>query len=104
MTQRGIAVVARAASGALVAIGLCTLLTGSALAASAPRTTAATKHAARRHPARAHRAPGAAGLGMRTFWLAPGRAAACPDPSIVDGVLEKLADLPAHLAACGRPA
>lgn len=46
----------------------------------------------------------AAGLGMRTFWLAPGRAAACPDPSIVDGVLEKLADLPAHLAACGRPA
>lgn len=41
-------------------------------------------------------------LGMRTYWLAgPGRA--CPDTALVDGILERLAELPAHLAAVGQP-
>jgi HAD superfamily hydrolase (TIGR01509 family) len=37
-------------------------------------------------------------LGMRTLWLAPAHAAACPDPALVDGVLESLAELPDRLA------
>jgi putative hydrolase of the HAD superfamily len=41
-------------------------------------------------------------LGMHAYWLAPGRAAQCPDVSLVDGILETLADLPGRLAGCRR--
>jgi HAD superfamily hydrolase (TIGR01509 family) len=41
-------------------------------------------------------------LGMKTLWLAPGRASACPDPALVDGVIDSVADVPVRLAAWRR--
>ena len=42
-------------------------------------------------------------MGMRTLWLAPGGAHRCPDPALVDGVIESLTEVPERLAAWGRP-
>lgn len=46
----------------------------------------------------------AAALGMHAFWLAPARHSQCPDPSLVDGVLSGLAELPSRLAALAEVA
>jgi putative hydrolase of the HAD superfamily len=43
-------------------------------------------------------------LGIHTLWLAPGREVECPDPTLVDGVIRSLADLPERLRAIGAAA
>ena len=56
MKQRGSFATARAFPGVILALGLCALLAGPALAAGASHTTVAAPPVARRHAARAHRA------------------------------------------------
>lgn len=41
-------------------------------------------------------------LGLRTYWVAPGRRAECPDPALVDGILDDVTALPELLVA-GTP-
>jgi HAD superfamily hydrolase (TIGR01509 family) len=37
-------------------------------------------------------------LGMKTMWLAPGRAASCPDAALVDATIDAVTDVPGRLA------
>jgi putative hydrolase of the HAD superfamily len=37
-------------------------------------------------------------LGMKTMWLAPGRAASCPDPALADAIIDSVTEVPRRLA------
>ena len=43
-------------------------------------------------------------VGMRAYWLAPGREHLCPEPALVDGILARVTELPARLRAQGAMA